>query len=68
MDKPQPINSPPPETILIHYARDMLKQLLVQYRGLASLGAIRGVSLPNKIVPWHVVAAERINNVFAGYM
>jgi hypothetical protein len=68
VDKPQPINSPPPETMPNNYAKDMLKQLLVQYRRLASLGAIRGVSLSDKIVPWHVVAAERIKDVFAGYM
>lgn len=46
----------------------MLRCLLVQYRGLASLGAIRGVSAANKTVPWHVLAAERIKDVFAGYM
>jgi hypothetical protein len=45
-----------------------MKQLLVQYRGLASLGAVRGISLPDKTVPWHVVAAERMKYVFAGYM
>jgi len=51
-----------------NYARDMLKRLLSQYRGLASLGVVRGVSLSEKIVPWHVIAAERIKDVFAAHM
>jgi len=45
-----------------------LKQLLAQYRGLASLGAIRSVSYQDKIVPWHAVAAERIKEVFTGIL
>jgi hypothetical protein len=68
VDKPQPISSPPPEILPSNYARDMLKQLLSQYRGLASLGVVRGVSLSEKIVPWHVIAAERIKDVFADHM
>jgi hypothetical protein len=50
------------------YARSVLKQLLAQYRGLSSLGVVRGTSLSDKIVPWHVVAAERIKDIFADYM
>ena len=50
------------------YAREMLKQLLVQYRGLASLGVVQGVSLSGKVVPWHVIAAERIKDIFSGCM
>jgi hypothetical protein len=68
VDKPQPISSPPPETLPSNYARDTLKQLLAQYRGLASLGGARGISLVEKVVPWHVVAAERMKDVFSGYM
>jgi hypothetical protein len=48
------------------YARDILKQLLVQFRGLAALGVVRGMSFTDKIVPWHVVAAERITKAFEG--
>lgn len=68
MDKPRPLASPPPEIIPSAYARSVLKQLLAQYRGLSSLGVVRGTSLSDKIVPWHIVAAERIKDIFADYM
>jgi len=68
IDKPHSVSSPPPETLPPNYVKDSLKQLLAQYRGLASLGAIRGVSYQDKIVPWHAVAAERIKDVFTGFL
>ena len=46
-------------------SREVLKQVLVQYRGLASLGIVRGVSMIGKSVPWHAVAAERINGTLS---
>jgi hypothetical protein len=68
VDKPQPVSSPPPDILPSAYARSVLKQLLAQYRGLSSLGVVRGTSLSDKIVPWHIVAAERIKDIFADYM
>jgi hypothetical protein len=68
IDKPHPVSSPPPEALPSYYIRDTMKQLLVQYRGLASLGAVRGISFVDKTVPWHVVAAERMKDAFMGYM
>jgi len=59
---------PNPDTLANTYARDILKQLLSEYRGLSSLGVIRGVRFPEKIVPWHICAAERIKDVFTEYM
>lgn len=53
---------------LNNFQKDVLKYLLVQYRGLASLGIVRGVSMGEKPVPWHVVAAERINALLTEYM
>jgi len=67
-DKPQSESVPNPDTFPNTYARLILKQLLSEYRGLSSLGVIRGVKCPEKIVPWHVYAAERIKDVFTEYM
>ena len=64
-DKPHSVSS---ETTSSSFQRDVLKQLLVQYRGLASLGVVRGVRMQEKPVPWHVVAAERINGLLGEYM